>query len=126
MRLESDWGVIQKLNIEADTYIALKGACMVASVEHKRATHFVEKIDEDGSSVLSLKWTDTHDAKLLPFELVGPDEMAEFIKLWLTKKAVYPNGRPDTDGSNAEGFMVSVSDFYDVITIKPTWITYGK
>src|SRR5690348_2755824 len=127
MKLDGVGGVVQALEIEADKYPALLGACMVAVVEHATATHFGEITDKDGGNALSLRWTDgATPSSPLPFDLKGPNEIAAFVRQWLEKKAVWPSERPGTDGSTNRGFRVEVRDFYDVLTVKPVWIIYGK
>lgn len=124
MRKDREWGVVQRLEIEADTPAALLGACMVASAEHKEASHFIVTKNGDGSNSLRLLWTDKGDA--LPFPLKGAQEMADFIAQWLEKSATYPNSSPDTDGDVVDGFRIDVSDFYDVLRVTPAYIVYGK
>ena len=51
------WGVVQRLEVEADTHAALLAACTIATVEHDSATHFFEGVDADGGNYLSLRWT---------------------------------------------------------------------
>lgn len=36
--IQQKWGVVQHLQVEADTPDALRCACMIATVEHDRAT----------------------------------------------------------------------------------------
>jgi len=126
MKLDKDWGVVQELKIEADIFPALRGACMIACADHKNASHFIEGKDEDGGNYISLRWTDGRGAIALPFDLNGPEEMADFLKAWLLKKSIMPNDVPDTDGSVNEGFRAEMRDFYDVLTVKPIHIVYSK
>ncbi|MDN7179077.1 hypothetical protein M0D69_13850 [Caballeronia sp. SEWSISQ10-4 2] len=126
----ADSGVIQRLDIEADNWPALVGGCMIAASEHKSADHFVEGTDKDGGNFLALRWTKSsshgEEVKPLPFKLEGHDEIAAFIEQWMAKRAVYPKDRPDTDGDTVRGFRIQQRDFYDVLTVKPLWIVYGK
>ncbi|VVE27584.1 hypothetical protein PCO31111_03483 [Pandoraea communis] len=124
MRKDREWGVVQRLEVEADTPAALLGACIVASAEHKDASHFIVTKNDDGSNSLRLLWTDKGDA--LPFPLKGAQEMADFISQWLEKRAAYPDKAPDTDGDVVEGFRIDVHVFYDVLRVTPTYIVYGK
>lgn len=125
-KLDMDWGVVQRLLIEADIFPALLGGCMIACAEHKNASHVIEVNDPDGGNALSLRWTAAEGANPLPFELNGENEIAEFVRSWLQKKAVYPNKAPDTDGDAVNGFRIETRSFYDVLTIKPIYIVYGK
>jgi hypothetical protein len=126
MRFDSEWGVVQRLKVEADTFTALLGAFEVACVEHKEATHFAVHSEPDGSTFLCLLWTDADMGKPLPFHLDGAEEMAAFTRKWLEKEAKYPTERPDTDGSVNQGFRVEAISGYEVARITPTWIIYGK
>lgn len=124
--LNRDWGVVQRLSAEGDTYKFLLGACIIASVEFKTITHFRVIETPDGSNELHLRWHDGDDSKPLPFPLSGPEEIASFARKWLEKQAIYPNKAPDTDGDVRRGFRIESGSFYDVLTMKPTYIVYGK
>lgn len=126
MELEEDGFGVVAFDIEADNYQALIGACMIACVENKKASHYVEGKDADGGNYISLRWTDGKNAIPLPFALETPKEIADFLKNWLRKNAVMPHERPDTDGSTNAGFKASIRDFCDLITIKTVYIIYGK
>lgn len=121
---DREWGVVQRLEVEADTPAALLGACMIACAETKKASHFLVTKNTDGSNSLQLLWTDKGEA--LPFPLEGANEIAEFVTQWLEKRAEYSGDEPDTDGSVNKGFRIDVSSFYDVLRVTPAYIIYGK
>ncbi len=85
--LDRDWGIIQSLLIEGDTYQVLLGALTIACVQNKRASHFAESIiKETGGNMISLRpYSIGSDSSPLPFELTGPDEISQFLRLWLEK-----------------------------------------
>jgi hypothetical protein len=139
------WGVIQNLDVEADTEQAIKGAVMIALTENKRVTHFrVEDLTDlplpyefgadhepnyAGANRLTLLWHPDKDTdNELPFELTTPTEVTDFIVQWLEKKGKWPTLVPDTDGSTEAGFRIenSWTPFYTVLKVTPIWIVYGK
>lgn len=114
-----DWGVLQEMVIEADTETALRAACQIAFTEH---SHGAESY-EDRNGVLRLLWADAEGTKL-PFKLTTPEAVYEFVSRWL-EQAEYDES-PDTDGSTKKGFRAEHDHGYVFLTIKPTWIVYGK
>jgi acyl carrier protein phosphodiesterase len=144
IKFDRTWGVIQRLNVEADTLAALRGAVSIAMSEHKKVTHFrVETLtdkplpsdwgdDHDpnlaGSTRLTLLWTrDRATDNELPFELTTVDEVVAFCQQWLEKKGSWPTIEPDTDGSTHAGFRISKGNtFAAAFDITPIWIVYGK
>ena len=123
MKMDQNWGVVQRLQIEADTYQGLLGGIMVATVEHKTVEGFSVVTEPDGGNRLHLHW---HGGDPLPFKLTGADEIATFIRAWLEKNGVWPTEEPSTDGDTNKGFRLDVRDAYDVVVVKPTYIIYGK
>lgn len=107
MRKEREWGVVQRLEIEADTPAALLGACMVAGAEHKEASHFVVTKNDDGNNSLRLLWTDKGDA--LPFPLKARRKWPTSSASGLKSAPPTRIARPDTDGDVVEGFRIDVS-----------------
>jgi len=126
MKLDSDWGVIQTLEIEADTQQSLLAGCMVALVQHKSVTHYRVVPSGEGGNILRLFWTSDDGAHPLPFPLTTPDDLCAFVRQWLEKRAEYPNEEPDTDGSVNHGFNIALGSFYEVMRVTPAYIVYGK
>lgn len=126
MRLDSDWGVIQKLHIEGDTIQALRAGIMAAMVEHKKITHF-KVTENDGGNRLSLCfYGGAGMAQPLPFPLESVDSATDFTRQWLEKVGKWPKERPDTDGDVEQGFAIQ-HDYHEVVChITPIWIVYGK
>jgi hypothetical protein len=120
MKADHDWGVVQKLVIEADTETALRAACEVVFTEHScGCSHY--RVD-DGTLVLL--WGEEKGAKELPFDLDSPKAVEEFVSRWLAQ-AEYRE-EPDTDGSTKRGFRIETAHGYVLMKVKPTWIVYGK
>lgn len=114
-----EWGVLQKLVIEADTETALRAACQLGFTEH---SHGAASYDvKDG--VLRLLWSDTEGVKL-PFKLTTPEAVYEFVFRWLAQ-AEYGE-EPDTDGDTKKGFCAESDYGYVFMKFTPTWIIYGK
>lgn len=62
-------------------------------------------------------------------ELPVPVPVAHFVAIvqaWLAT-ATYPK-QPDHDGDNKKGWLVQIEDqdWTQVVTIRPTWMMYGK
>lgn len=120
------WGVVRRLEVEADTAQALLGACMVAAVQHSKATHYLLYQTEDGGNAISLAWMDATGYFPLPFDLIGADQITQFCRQWLDSKAVYPKKVPNTDGDVKRGFRIEIQSFHEVLCLKPAYIVYGK
>ena len=116
----SEWGVVQKLVIEADTKTALLAACQIAFTEHSSGAESYEVRD----GALHLFWADAEGAKL-PFKLKTPEALYEFVSGWLAE-AEPTDEQPDTDGTVKKGFRAEHDYGYLLLRIKPTWIVYGK
>jgi hypothetical protein len=140
----TDWGVIQKLEVEADTRNALLGALSIATVEYNKITHYQELTFDNppeatkdnqreverfyGANSLTLyPYYSGSDRSInkLPYELEGAEEITNFVESWLKKNAKYPEHIPDTDGSINNGFRVDMNK-YGTIRIVPVYIIYGK
>jgi hypothetical protein len=141
LRLERDWGVVQHLEVEADTHVALLAALTIAYVSHGvPVTHYAERqfgeydSEDDkpeyahGEKYLALCWNvSAEGAVRMAYPLTTPDELTAFVEGWLKRCAVYVTERePDTDGSVAKGFRVTHAYHYDVARIAPRFIIYGK
>jgi hypothetical protein len=126
LRLDQKWGVVQDLQVEADTFQALLGAMTVACVQEKKATHF-EEVKEGDATSLMLQWSATPNSTKLAFPLEGSQEMAQFIRQWLEKSGDWDGIEvPDTDGSTHKGFKIENGYHYTVVKVTPIWTVYGK
>lgn len=114
-----DWGVLQKMVIEADTETALRAACQLAFTEHSHGAESYEVRD----GTLLLLWADEEGTRL-PFNLTTPEAVYEFVSRWLAQ-SVYGES-PDTDGSVKKGFRAEHDYGYVFMKVTPTWIVYGK
>jgi hypothetical protein len=140
LRLENDWGVVQSLEVEADTRAALLAALTIALIGHCEVTHYAERPfsqydgEDDtperahGEKYLALCWHGSAEGAVpLGYPLTTPEEVTAFVEGWLKKRAVYVVGRtPDTDGSVEKGFRVTHAYSYDVARVAPRFIIYGK
>lgn len=138
MKPESQtWGLV-RFSITTDASSNILPSCQIALTEHsKGASHYRTIALEDGSTVLALDWYDRPNNTPLPFDLNTPELMADFIKTWLSQKAVYPKDRYNGDGDSVEGVEIcnhtcdsdircKVDEFYVVALIIPTYVIYGK
>ena len=116
--------LIQEMRVESDGLEVLTAVLSACFVWNKKATHIT--IAPDASSLELLWHMGSTGGVPLPFPLESGKEAAEYVNLWLSRAAVYPRERPDTDGDVAKGFRVTQSGFYCVARIEPCWIVYGK
>lgn len=121
-----EWGVVQQLAVEADTYKALEAALVIAARDNRTATHYRVEVSAKNGNTLVLLWSNGDCDMPLPYRLDGGEQMAAFTWEWLSKSASYPPDQPDTDGSIRHGYRVSNDFGYIVARIAPAWIVYGK
>ena len=120
---KSEWGVVQKLTVEADTKDALIAALTIALSYHSKVHYW-----ECRKGKLALLWSNPEDTYPFLTPLDDPEQLAGMVLGWLLG-AAYPEERPDTDGSVKKGFRVRGHEDgygYTVATIEPVWIVYGK
>lgn len=129
---DSDWGVIQKFELEADTYTALKAACMIALTDHSTAYGWRVAQEIGQPPCLFITWTDKapeNNKFMVPIK--DANALAKMIWDWLHDGnfMVYNNAeRHDTDGDLKEGFSFTMGGkhFSDMFFVKPEYIIYGK
>lgn len=126
---EKEWGVVQKFEIEADTFKSLVAACMIGLSEYRSATGYrVVKLKND-LPVLEILWTLPQKENEFLSEISDPVELAEQIYKWLNSKGIYDNAEQhDTDGDLERGFWASNhgSDWDVLLAVHPEYIIYGK
>lgn len=126
---EIPWGVVQALIVEADTDSSLKAALTVALSYHSSVSHYSVEI-QDECPVLHLKWRSDSKPGTQEFlsPMKSPDHVAAEVRRWLDA-VEYPSNNYSGDGSTKKGYRVTgeyAFTGYDVCTIKPVWIIYGK
>lgn len=124
---------IGEFTIETDTKHGVLAAAMLACSFHNcGASHYLENEEPDGSTSLTLLWTNQPGAQKLPFPLRTPESIKEFALTWLEETDHYGDADYWGDGDNVKGVWLSnrneqrSNDFYYFLVIKPHWIYYGK
>jgi len=89
----------------------------------------------DGGKSLFLHWATNSDSttynKFLS-DRESPEAIAEMVQNWFknNKDNIYPENKPDTDGSVHSGYLVTTEGHFPHFSIsceiKPEWIVYSK
>jgi len=128
--------VVTQLEVEADSYAALKSACAIALLQHQ-AEGFRVKEGSLGPDILEILWS--VDRSNNPLSNTGekfiskisdPEELADMIFKWLRQPTRYSKCEEyDTDGDLGEGFILTTFDLSDwrvMFSIIPNYTIYGK
>lgn len=122
----SDWGIIEELNVRADTLAALTMAIGIVMTEHSSIVGWQER---DGGLILFWGGDKVPNKFLTP--LKTHEEVANALWGWL-KLQKYPDCDDEGDGSNHKGFRLTLNcdsylnGAYSAFNVKPTWICYSK
>lgn len=121
-----EWGVVEKLEVQADTRTSLLAALTIAMTYRSSLWGYQIKV-KDGVTILRLRGSvEGGTAFLAP--LNSPEEALVEAERWLAV-AKYPDEPHCGDGSYKKGFTVIAayhSIWDEAIEIIPTWIYYGK
>lgn len=124
---EPEWGVVQRLEVEADTKTSLVAALTIAlTYNHEVRFWGVPKYDQhsqlrflhNGSPI------DGVEIHRLPVNVFDPNKLADIAWDWLAE-ADYPI-LPDSIDSAKKGYRVTCNGPFAVCEIAPVWITYSK
>lgn len=138
------------LSVTADTKTALKHACGLVFSDSHTATHFIEGTDQNDVPFIRLLWTDSTAASdIVPSRLVvpmsDPNQVADLLETWLEQHDGFHipkinDSHRGGDGTLIEGFHLTksctpMSDcvrelaatyWYEVLTLYPAYVYYGK
>lgn len=132
-------GLVQTLKVAADTYEQLVAVMRVIfGRSYTSATHYRVGSLNDGTPYLIFMWSDDAGSNQLLTKMSDPEAVASQVYEWL-KNAEYGK-EPDHDGDNSKGWLISVEgnyswpprddgykgSNYEVFTVSPEWIEYGK
>jgi hypothetical protein len=132
-------GLVQRLSICSDTREQLVHAISILLVWDKNVSHYATGVDKDGAPWLALRWHETGGGLPLIAPMSDPESIADQVYSWLKTVGYKDVHYPDTDGDNSKGWSITnhgvkVDDsewrdsgtFYDVFTVQPAYVTYGK
>ena len=111
------WGVVQRLEVEADTRQSLVAALTIA-MSYYSSSHY-EIVDNE------LRIGSSGTAFLTP--ITDPERLADEVERWLAG-VTYAESSYRGDGSIKKGWRVEVSSsmWKNYMTVMPKWIIYSK
>lgn len=118
------WGVVKKLEVEADTRQSLLAAIEITQSYHHFVTHYEFNESENALYLLSSTYN-FPNAVPLPFKMTVPSSIMTFIWEWLQQATMPPT--PNTDGSYKRGYNVSSTNYGGAfLVVRPVWVVYSK
>lgn len=128
-------GLIQHFDVITNTREQLVHAISIFLKWDKSYAHFQSGIDKNKIPYLTLSKFSRSDTHPLIAEMSSAEALADQISAWL-KTCDWSNVEQyDTDGSNVSGWRITnrgpeiegqYSQAYDVLTVAPAYIIYGK
>lgn len=138
----SEWGLVQALNVEADTKAALISAIEIVLTYQRPIKGFKHVIDNTNTPTLVLYSTVSEEVTPFLVPIDSPEVLCQHISSWLEQEEVKPPSNPYAygDGSTGKGFKLFIPepgyihDNQDIIPqwypiafiVKPNYIYYSK
>lgn len=131
-------GLIQHFELQSDDFKVLVKAVEIMMSWNKSVTHYkVIQADKRGPTLV-FQWHETGGGTPLMAPMKDAEQIANQICAWLGSAEITKAGWVGGDGDDCKGWFITsrtparvgetwaVNSGYDVFSISPHWIYYGK